>query len=57
MKKETLQINGHVANDKEGTIFCKGGILFTFERAIWDQFMAEILKTKRIETNKYIFIY
>ncbi len=55
--KETLQVDGHVANEKEGTIFCKGGIVFTFERAIWDQFMAEILKTKRIETNKYIFIY
>lgn len=57
MEKETLQVNGHVANDKEGTIFCKGGKVFVFDRAVWDQFMAEILTTKRIETNKYVFVY
>jgi len=57
MKKETLQINGNVANDQEGTIFCKGGKYFVFPRTIWDEFMKEIMQTKRIETEKYIFNY
>lgn len=57
MKKETLQVNGHVADDKEGTIFCKGGKVFVFDRETWDEFIKELLKTKRIETTKYIFIY
>lgn len=57
MKKETLQVNGHIANDKDGTIFCKGGKYFVFSREIWDLFIKELLKTKRIETDKYIFTY
>lgn len=57
MKKETLQVNGHVANDKEGTIFCKGGKYFVLDRETWEEIIKELIKNKRIETTKYIFIY
>ena len=35
----------------------KGGKVFVLDREIWEEFIKELLKTKRIETTKYIFIY
>lgn len=55
---ETLEVNGHVANDTKGTIFCKGGKYFEVTREVFDEVMSILIKDKKLViSDKLTLIY